>query len=120
MIRAGEQRILAARSVEPVSRELGENEAGGPGYTASGGAGVGVGCAERVGLRVRDRFPVSQGHTLVVTRRVEPTWFEATRDEQAAVWELVERVKTQWIDTGCGPWCSAVQKMATPRSRRPA
>ena len=41
----------------------------------------------------RDAYPVSPGHTLVVTRRVVPTWFEATRDEQAAVWELVERVK---------------------------
>ena len=38
---------------------------------------------------VRDRFPVSEGHTLVVPRR-EPvaTWFHATRDEQVAILEL--------------------------------
>lgn len=44
---------------------------------------------------VRDRFPVSPGHTLVITRRVITTWFEATRDEHLAVLELVDAVKSQ-------------------------
>lgn len=32
-----------------------------------------------------DRFPVSPGHLLLVTRRHVETWFDATRDEQAAL-----------------------------------
>ncbi|MCA8926399.1 MAG: DEAD/DEAH box helicase family protein, partial [Planctomycetes bacterium] len=43
----------------------------------------------------RDRYPVSPGHTLVVTQRLVRTWFEATRDEQLAVLELVDEVKAQ-------------------------
>lgn len=42
---------------------------------------------------VRDRFPVSPGHTLVVPKRVVPTWFEATQNEQHALMELVDQVK---------------------------
>ena len=42
---------------------------------------------------VRDRFPVSEGHTLVVPRREVATWFDATREEQLAILELVDVVK---------------------------
>ncbi|AGP41576.1 HIT domain-containing protein [Sorangium cellulosum] len=42
---------------------------------------------------LRDRFPVSPGHTLVVPRRLVPTWFDATADERAAIFELVDTVK---------------------------
>jgi diadenosine tetraphosphate (Ap4A) HIT family hydrolase len=42
---------------------------------------------------IRDGFPVSPGHTLVVTRRLVATWFEATPAEQAAVMALVNEVK---------------------------
>lgn len=42
---------------------------------------------------VRDRYPVSPGHTLVITRRVVATWFEATRDEQIALFDLVDQVR---------------------------
>jgi len=42
---------------------------------------------------VFDRFPVSHGHALVVTRRIVSTWFEATTDEQAALMQLVNDVK---------------------------
>jgi diadenosine tetraphosphate (Ap4A) HIT family hydrolase len=44
---------------------------------------------------VRDAFPVSAGHTLVVTRRLVATWFDATRDEQIAIIELVDQIKQQ-------------------------
>ena len=30
---------------------------------------------------IRDGFPVTEGHTLVITKRVVPTWFEATPEE---------------------------------------
>jgi len=44
---------------------------------------------------IRDGFPVSPGHTLVIARREVATWFEATREEQLALLDLVDRVKGQ-------------------------
>jgi diadenosine tetraphosphate (Ap4A) HIT family hydrolase len=46
----------------------------------------------------RDHFPVSPGHTLVVTRRVTPDWFTATEAEQRAVIALIDTVKRQIDD----------------------
>lgn len=51
---------------------------------------------------IRDRFPVSPGHTLVITRRVVPTWFDATRDEHVAILELIDIVK-EALDTELQP-----------------
>ena len=44
---------------------------------------------------IRDNFPVSEGHTLIITKREIPTWFDATPEEQLAVMALVEEVKRQ-------------------------
>ncbi len=44
---------------------------------------------------IRDGFPVTPGHTLVISRRVVATWFDATREEQLAILDLVEVVKRQ-------------------------
>jgi diadenosine tetraphosphate (Ap4A) HIT family hydrolase len=44
---------------------------------------------------VRDRFPVSPGHTLVVPKRLIATWFDASPTEQTAIFELVELVRRQ-------------------------
>lgn len=44
---------------------------------------------------IRDGFPVSPGHTLVIPFREVATWFEATREEQAAIFELIDVVKAQ-------------------------
>lgn len=44
---------------------------------------------------IRDRFPVSPGHTLVITRRIAADWFAATPEERAAVLALVDDVKRQ-------------------------
>lgn len=41
-----------------------------------------------------DRFPVSPGHALVVPRRLIGTWWEASADEKADLWTLVDAVKT--------------------------
>ncbi len=41
----------------------------------------------------RDRYPVSPGHTLVVTRRVVPDWFAASKEEQLAILALIDQVK---------------------------
>ena len=42
---------------------------------------------------IEDGFPVSPGHTLIVPRRQIATWFDATAEERAAIFELVEQVK---------------------------
>ncbi|NCY17906.1 MAG: HIT domain-containing protein, partial [Actinobacteria bacterium] len=39
-------------------------------------------CANGLCVAFFDRFPVSPGHVLVITRRVVPTWFECTPAEQ--------------------------------------
>ncbi len=51
---------------------------------------------------VRDAFPVTEGHTLIITRRVVPTWFDATPAEHSAVLALVETVKQQ-LDAELAP-----------------
>lgn len=48
---------------------------------------------------VRDLNPVSPGHTLVIPRRVVATWFDATREEQHALFDLVDQVKLA-LDAG--------------------
>lgn len=44
-------------------------------------------------VAIRDRFPVSPGHTLVIPRRHAATWFDATRAEQLALLDLVDGIK---------------------------
>src|SRR4029078_4520806 len=44
---------------------------------------------------LRDRFPVSPGHTLVIPRRVVATWFDATPEERTALFELSDLVRKQ-------------------------
>jgi superfamily II DNA or RNA helicase/diadenosine tetraphosphate (Ap4A) HIT family hydrolase/SOS-response transcriptional repressor LexA len=49
--------------------------------------------ANELAFAVRDSFPVSPGHSLVITRRIVPTWFDASPAEQIAVLELVSTVR---------------------------
>ena len=51
---------------------------------------------------VLDGFPVTPGHTLVLTKRVVPTWFDASPAEQAALMSLVNDVK-QHLDATLRP-----------------
>ncbi|MCA9691761.1 MAG: HIT domain-containing protein, partial [Myxococcales bacterium] len=51
--------------------------------------------ANDLAFAVRDRYPVSPGHTLVIPRRLVPTWFEASRLEQQAILALIDEVKVQ-------------------------
>lgn len=46
-------------------------------------------------IAFRDRYPVSPGHTLVITRRHAATYFDTTPEERAALWGAVERVKNE-------------------------
>jgi superfamily II DNA or RNA helicase/diadenosine tetraphosphate (Ap4A) HIT family hydrolase/HKD family nuclease/SOS-response transcriptional repressor LexA len=48
---------------------------------------------------IRDRYPVTPGHTLVIPFRHIATWFDATREEQHAILELIEEIKRQ-LDRG--------------------
>jgi hypothetical protein len=48
---------------------------------------------------IRDRYPVSPGHTLVMPRRPVATWFEATPEEQRALFALVDTV-SRGLDLG--------------------
>jgi superfamily II DNA or RNA helicase/diadenosine tetraphosphate (Ap4A) HIT family hydrolase len=48
---------------------------------------------------IRDGYPVTPGHTLVIPFRHVATWFEATREEQTALLELVDEIKRQ-LDRG--------------------
>lgn len=40
-----------------------------------------------------DTYPVSPGHCLLIPRRHFPDYFEATAEEKAAIWELLDEVK---------------------------
>jgi diadenosine tetraphosphate (Ap4A) HIT family hydrolase len=42
---------------------------------------------------IRDAYPVSPGHTLVITKRHVASYFDATASERAAIWAAVEQVK---------------------------
>ena len=45
-------------------------------------------------LVIRDGFPVSPGHTLVIPRRHVASFFEITPDERLAMLSLLERAKS--------------------------
>lgn len=45
-------------------------------------------------VALRDRFPVSPGHTLIVTRRHVPTGFELDEAERQELWRALDLVKT--------------------------
>lgn len=49
--------------------------------------------SNELAFAIADGFPVSPGHTLVITKRVVATWFDATADEQAAVMGLANGVR---------------------------
>ena len=51
---------------------------------------------------VPDLYPVSRGHTLVIPRRLVATWFDATPEEQRALFELVDDVKRK-LDAELSP-----------------
>lgn len=46
------------------------------------------------GLAIRDGFPVSPGHTLVIPKRHIGSWFEISKEEQTGLLELLDRAKT--------------------------
>ncbi len=59
-------------------------------------------CANHLAFAIFDRFPVSPGHVLVITRRVVPTFFECSGEEQSALMDLVAEAK-QLLDKRLDP-----------------
>ncbi len=53
-------------------------------------------------ITFRDKFPVSQGHTLIVPKRHVPNYFEITEDEITAMGKAIQKAKGQ-IDEEFGP-----------------
>ena len=43
-----------------------------------------------------DAFPLTRGHILILPRRHESDYFRLTRDEQAAMWELVNALRDRF------------------------
>ena len=46
------------------------------------------------GMTIRDGFPISPGHTLLIPKRHIGSWFEISKDEQSGLLALLERAKT--------------------------
>jgi diadenosine tetraphosphate (Ap4A) HIT family hydrolase len=44
---------------------------------------------------IMDGYPVNPGHVLVIPKRLVSTWWEASREEQVAILDLLEVVKRQ-------------------------
>jgi diadenosine tetraphosphate (Ap4A) HIT family hydrolase len=55
-------------------------------------------------IGLRDAFPLSPGHCLIVSRRHEADFLALTPEEQAAVWALVAPVRrsieSEWMPDG--------------------
>lgn len=49
--------------------------------------------SNRSAFAVRDKYPVTEGHTLVIPRRLISTWWEASPDERADILALVDEVR---------------------------
>ncbi len=47
------------------------------------------------GLAIRDAFPVSEGHTLVVPKQHVASLYDLDAKEQAALWELAANVRAK-------------------------
>ncbi len=46
-------------------------------------------------VAIRDGFPVTEGHTLIISRRHCPDYFSASEPEKRAIWAMVEQVKDE-------------------------
>lgn len=50
------------------------------------------------GYAIRDGFPVSTGHTLIVPKRHIPSWFETTNEESQGLLKLLSLAKEMLED----------------------
>lgn len=49
--------------------------------------------ANELALVIRDGFPVSKGHTLIIPKRHVGSWFDTSADERAALFALLDQAK---------------------------
>lgn len=49
--------------------------------------------SNRSAFAIRDKYPVTEGHTLIVPRRLISTWWDASPDERADLLALVDEVR---------------------------
>ncbi len=54
-------------------------------------------CANDLAFAFLDGFPVTPGHTLIVPRRHVSSFFEATKEEQAALFDLVAQMRERLL-----------------------
>lgn len=50
-------------------------------------------CETDTALAILDRFPVSEGHTLIIPKRHTANYFELSPEEQSELWSLVNLAK---------------------------
>jgi diadenosine tetraphosphate (Ap4A) HIT family hydrolase len=50
--------------------------------------------SNELAFAIRDGFPVTSGHVLVIPKREVADWFDATPQERQALLELVDKVKS--------------------------
>jgi diadenosine tetraphosphate (Ap4A) HIT family hydrolase len=58
--------------------------------------------ANGLAMAIRDGFPVSPGHTLIITKRHVATIFDTTTEERLAMFELIDKAKRE-LDTELQP-----------------
>ena len=49
--------------------------------------------SNELAVAITDGFPVSRGHCLIIPKRHISSLFDATRDERAALWDLLDQTR---------------------------
>lgn len=49
--------------------------------------------SDDLAIVIRDGFPISQGHTLIIPKRHTGSFFDTSDEEKLALFELIERAK---------------------------
>jgi diadenosine tetraphosphate (Ap4A) HIT family hydrolase len=53
------------------------------------------------GLVIRDGYPISPGHTLIISKRHIGSFFDTTTEERNALFELLDWAKASLLSPGC-------------------
>jgi diadenosine tetraphosphate (Ap4A) HIT family hydrolase len=54
--------------------------------------------AEDLAFAYRDAYPVSPGHTLIVPRRHEASWFDLRDDERMSMMRLMDAIRERLVE----------------------
>ncbi len=58
--------------------------------------------SNELALVIRDGFPISEGHTLIIPRRHVGSWFDTSAHERTALFALLDQAKLI-LDQECNP-----------------